>query len=233
MAEAPERDRIIVAALGHKDRLVAARIDGQVEQRLQLGVRGDITGRREADLRAVGLLAGTLHGELQLPVEDGWRGVFGRMGRDVRDFIDGHRVLRQPRLGDIRSDAIDQPLAQRGIQRVGCCGIARNLRVALLRSGRLQVIGIILNHAVGQRGTPNVLRAVHLPAVAGAVIAFGQAAVRVQHIASRLVHGLNHPRIAGVVALEYLGIGVVRHVIRCALARRRHHHGIIARGHGL
>ena len=49
----------------------------------------------------IGLLAGTLHVELQLPVEDGWRGVFGRMGRDVRDFIDGHRALRQSCLGDI------------------------------------------------------------------------------------------------------------------------------------
>ena len=233
VAEAPERNRIIVATPGHKNRLIAARIDGQVEQRLQLGIRGDVAGRREADLRAVGLLSGALHGELQLPVEDGRRGMLRRMGRDVRDLVDGHRALRQPRLGDIRGDAVDQPLAQRGVQRVGRRGIARNLRVALLGSGRLQVIGIILDHAVGQRSAPNVLRAVHLPAVAGAVIAFSQAAVRIQHVARRLVHGLNHPRVAGVVSLEYLGIGVVRHIIYGILARRRHHHGVVARGHGL
>ena len=233
MSIAAEGYGIRAGRLGDHNGLIIAGIDRQSEQAFNAAVGIDIAAGGEFHRIAGGIFAGAAHRKLQLFVQNGRRCIPGRMRHDGRDLLDGNGTRRDVCLGDRRRDAGDQPAAQRGIQRIAGGGITRNGGAARARRRRFQIVRVILYHAVGKRAAPHVFGAVRLTAVAGGIVAFGEAAAGIQQAAGGLVYRLDHLAVRRIVALVHLRIGVIGHIIGVVFARVRHDDRVISRGHGL
>ena len=213
VAPAPEADAEAVALVRHLHGLVGAGVDGQAVPVLQTAVGGHIHRGREGHSRAVGQPL-RLHPQLeaQRAVQAARRGVLGILRRDSFNGKNSHVrcVLTELLPGQHVPHALQQRAFQRGMQTV--C-VLRNARRCLLRACISQIVGIVLHHAVAQAVAPGVLRGLRLSAVGRGVIAARQRAPAVERQPGSLLHRLNHPGLAGIVALEDLVGGGIHHIV--------------------
>ena len=203
--ESPEAQRKGRAALLDRHDLVAGGIDRQAQHVLHPAEGGQVHGRL-SDFAAVG--RGQSKAELRIDPAGG--SVLGRVRRHLGnpgDFAPGglQASRRELRIGRVQ---------QRLRKRRAHAAVFRNQRALDPAAGVFQVVRVVLDHQIRRRAAPDVGGALGLAAVAGGVEALGvRARAGGQAHAARAVHGADDVFLAGGIAVEYLAVRVVGHVV--------------------
>ena len=201
---APEAQRKGRAALLDRNNLVAGGIDRQAQHVLHPAEGGQVHGRLSG-FAAVG--RGQSKAELRIDPAGG--GVLGRVRCDLGNPGDFAPGGLQAGRGELRIGRIQQRLRKRRAH----AAVFRNQRALDPAAGVFQVVRVVLDHQIRHRAAPDVGAALGLAAVAGGVEALGVRAAGHQAHAARRIHGADDVFLAGGVAVEYLAVRVVGHVV--------------------